>query len=318
MADTIYRKTVQYRNSRNLLLHWQGMLWFLFVSAVALNIEFLALRPIRKIPSDLLYVSEPDPSMFGNPPNPSSPHWTNKNWLKSRFHFSFAEYHNEHNSNFGSLRVLNDDLVQPERGFGTHPHKNMEIVTYVVHGHLTHQDSMGVKETLSKGSVQFMTAGTGIYHSEHNLHATESLRIIQLWITPRAQNLPPKYGSVSGSESSRESRSNKWQHLVTDVQNNDPNIAVKINQDANIYVSELKKTESVIFKLESNRQAYLLCIEGQAHFSEVDEDKKNNNYDELNQYDAAEIKGPYTFKTEANTDSLLLIVEMQKTSDTRF
>lgn len=99
------------------------------------------------------------PAWFGNPGNENNPKWTNANWLKSRFHFSFAEYNNPKNSNFGVLRVMNDDLVQPSRGFGTHGHREMEICTYVVNGELTHKDSMGTQESLGKGSIQFMTAG---------------------------------------------------------------------------------------------------------------------------------------------------------------
>ena len=116
---------------------------------------------------------------FGNGQNPSNdPAWTNNNWLKSRFHFSFAEYHNPKNSSYGVLRVMNDDLVQPKRGFGTHPHRNMEIITYIVHGKLTHKDSMGSAECLGRGSIQFMTAGKGVSHSEYN-DTEKPLRFIQ-------------------------------------------------------------------------------------------------------------------------------------------
>ncbi len=88
--------------------------------------------------------------------------WTNSNWLKSRFHFSFAEYSSRHNQDFGVLRVMNDDLVQPNRGFGTHPHSDMEIITYIVEGELTHKDSMGTEETLGRGAIQFMTVSVSI------------------------------------------------------------------------------------------------------------------------------------------------------------
>merc|ERR1719263_1909714 len=133
--------------------------------------------PLNKVDANSLFITEPDPRMFGNGPNErSNAAWTNENWLKSRFHFSFAEYHDRSRSNFGVLRVLNDDLVQPARGFGTHPHRDMEIVTYVVRGSLTHKDSMGTSETLGRGSIQFMTAGTGIQHSEHNLDPSADLR----------------------------------------------------------------------------------------------------------------------------------------------
>jgi len=113
---------------------------------------------IKVVPNSSLFVSEPDPSWFGNPGNPmNDAKWTNSNWLKSRFHFSFAEYSSRHNQDFGVLRVMNDDLVQPNRGFGTHPHSDMEIITYIVEGELTHKDSMGTEETLGRGSIQFMT-----------------------------------------------------------------------------------------------------------------------------------------------------------------
>lgn len=92
----------------------------------------------------------------------------------------FAEYNNPRNANYGVLRVMNDDLVQPSRGFGTHPHREMEIVTYIVEGELTHKDSMGTEETLHRGSIQFMTAGTGVSHSEHNRHPSKPLRFIQV------------------------------------------------------------------------------------------------------------------------------------------
>lgn len=103
-----------------------------------------------------LSIAEPSPPMFGNSRNePENPMWSH-NWLKSRFHFSFAEYHNATNMHFGVLRVMNDDLVQPRRGFAKHSHSNFEICTYVVDGRLTHQYSMGTKETLGRGAIQFM------------------------------------------------------------------------------------------------------------------------------------------------------------------
>ena len=94
---------------------------------------------LRKIPQSKLEVSEPNPSWFGNQPNEANPRWTNKNWLMSRFHFSFAEYSNHRNTGFGVLRVMNDDLVQPDRGFSSHPHRDTEICTYIVDGKLSHK-----------------------------------------------------------------------------------------------------------------------------------------------------------------------------------
>eukprot|EP00669_Euglena_mutabilis_P009765 TRINITY_DN4599_c0_g1_i1.p1 TRINITY_DN4599_c0_g1~~TRINITY_DN4599_c0_g1_i1.p1 ORF type:complete len:219 (+),score=28.73 TRINITY_DN4599_c0_g1_i1:23-658(+) len=152
-------------------------------------------RLIDPVSAASLFVSRPEPQWFGNPANPTSdPTWTDPNWLTSRFHFSFAEYADPRRDRFGVLRVLNDDVVQPHRGFGTHPHRDMEIVTYIVDGELTHQDSTGTKETLGRGSVQFMTAGSGIRHSEFN-HGDSPLRLVQMWFTPRRSGLAPAYGS---------------------------------------------------------------------------------------------------------------------------
>ena len=173
-----------------------------------------ASKPFKKVSNKDLFVSEPNPQWFGNPPNASEATWTNTNWLKSRFHFAFAEYSNPQNACFGVLRVMNNDLVQPNRGFGTHPHREMEICTYVVEGELTHKDSIGTQETLGPGSVQFMTAGTGVQHSEHNLSATSPLRFIQMWIVPSQRGLAPNYGSACGKSVNLR---NGWTRLVSDV-----------------------------------------------------------------------------------------------------
>ena len=108
---------------------------------------------------------------------------SNLGWLRSVFHFSFAEYYNPKNINFGVLRVINDDLVDSQTGFPTHPHQNMEIISYVVNGELTHGDSMGNESTITRGHVQYMSAGTGVYHSEQNF-GDETLRLLQIWILP--------------------------------------------------------------------------------------------------------------------------------------
>lgn len=233
---------------------------------------------IKHIPGNKLYVSEPDPTWFGNDRNPvtSDPHWTNKNWLKSRFHFSFAEYENYKNASFGVLRVMNDDLVQPNRGFGPHPHRNMEIITYVVDGELTHHDSMGTKEALKRGSIQFMSAGTGVRHSEHNLSTTTPLRFIQTWIVPSKTNLKPNYGSFSPSKAFEKG---KLHHLVSNVNDNSSSTPVTINQDVDGFVSMLSLGQELSHELPTSRQAYLLCLEGSIKVNEV----------ELKRHDACEI-----------------------------
>mmetsp|Transcript_31513 Transcript_31513/g.92427 ORF Transcript_31513/g.92427 Transcript_31513/m.92427 type:complete len:325 (+) Transcript_31513:109-1083(+) len=233
---------------------------------------------IKVVPNSKLFVSEPDPSRFGNPGNPmNDAKWTNSNWLKSRFHFSFAEYSSRHNQDFGVLRVMNDDLVQPNRGFGTHPHRDMEIITYIVEGELTHKDSMGTEETLGRGSIQFMTAGTGVRHSEHNLNKDKPLRFIQTWITPSGYGLTPNYGSCSGNASERKG---KLQHLVSNAMDPSTKTPVEINQDCDAFAAELAMGESVELDIPGGRMAYLLCMEGGVKLSDEAE---------LKRHDAAEI-----------------------------
>eukprot|EP00123_Amoebidium_parasiticum_P020553 comp5226_c0_seq1/m.1262 comp5226_c0_seq1/g.1262 ORF comp5226_c0_seq1/g.1262 comp5226_c0_seq1/m.1262 type:complete len:363 (-) comp5226_c0_seq1:342-1430(-) len=257
----------------------------------------------RKVPAETLFVSEPNPAWFGNGPNESTnKNWNNSNWLKSRFHFSFAEYHDPQRSQFGVLRVMNDDLVQPKRGFGTHPHSNMEIVTYIIDGHLTHQDSMGTKETLDRGSIQFMTAGTGVMHSEHNLHDKDPLRFIQIWITPRSRGLNPNYGSMLGDESVRK---NKWAHLVSDVKDTTPT-PVKINQDANIFVTELDPKATVDLLIKPKRMAYLLCMEGSALVAGAHGDES------MSRHDGGRVIGENNLTITAKEKAHFLVVEMEK------
>uniref|UniRef100_A0A6U3D9N1 Pirin N-terminal domain-containing protein n=2 Tax=Lotharella globosa TaxID=91324 RepID=A0A6U3D9N1_9EUKA len=195
---------------------------------------------------------------------------------------------------------MNDDLVQAKRGFGEHPHRNAEICTYVVHGQLTHQDSMGTKESLGKGSIQFMTAGTGVRHSEHNLHE-EPLRFIQMWLTPKAGGLKPNYGSMCGSKIDTK---NKLGHLVssTDTQAETP---VKINCDANIHVAELQdEKNSVDLELGEDRQAYFLSVEGTPTVS------GDFGTQKFQQHDAAELYGGGKIKITG--PGHVLIVEMAK------
>ena len=261
---------------------------------------------IRIIPSDKLYVSEPPASWFGNPSNPNNdPNWTNTNWLKSRFHFSFAEYSNPTNNRFGVMKVMNDDLVQPDRGFGTHPHRDMEIITYIVHGSLTHQDSMGSKESLGRGSIQFMTAGSGVRHSEYNHDEKLPLRFIQTWILPRERGVKPNYGSYDAQTSKNVPKGetddvctalkNSVQHLASDVKNTKVDTPVKVNQDIDTYAAELELDQSVTVNIPKGRQAYLLCIEGSLEL---------NGGLTMNRYDGAEIHGPNAGNDDDSTTPL--------------
>lgn len=219
---------------------------------------------------------------------------SNLGWLRSKFHFSFAEYYNPNNMNFGVLRVINDDLIQPNTGFGTHPHRDMEIISYVVNGELTHGDSIGNKNTISRGHAQYMSAGTGVHHSEHNL-GKDTLRLLQIWILPDKQDYKPDYGDYRFNW---EDRQNKWLHMVSSKEGSAP---IKINQDMNIYVIELEEGKDIDFKVNEGRQAYLVQIEGNSIINEI----------ELNERDGMEIVEE-NILIKAKKTSHILILEMKK------
>lgn len=195
---------------------------------------------------------------------------------------------------YGALRVMNDDVIQPHTGFDTHPHKDMEIITYIIRGELTHQDSMGNKESLGRGCVQYLSAGTGITHSEKN-EGDEEVHLIQTWILPQAKGLNPRYGSKAFDP---ETRHNRWLHLVG---SDDTSAAIPIYQDANMYVSELDKTRTLIFELGEKRQLYVKIMEGKA----------NINGTVFEQRDAAEISGEDLY-VEALSKVHILLVEMER------
>lgn len=221
---------------------------------------------------------------------------SNLGWLESRFHFSFAQYRNPDNINFGVLRVLNDDIIHPQTGFDTHSHQNMEIISYVVNGEITHKDSMGNQETLKRGEVQYLSAGDGIYHSEHNIHKSEDLRLLQIWIVPPKNSLPRLYGSYRFTE---EERKNKFLNIVS---SKDGKAQIQIYQDVNFYVSQLEKSTSLDFKIKENRQVYFVQIEGTSKINDI----------ELNQGDAIEITQESIIDINAVTDSHFLFIEMKE------
>ncbi|MDW8803088.1 pirin family protein [Clostridium sp. A1-XYC3] len=219
---------------------------------------------------------------------------SNLGWLRSKFHFSFAEYYNPDNINFGVLRVINDDLIEVDTGFDTHPHRDMEIISYVVNGELTHEDSMGNKNTITRGHVQYMSAGTGVYHSEHNL-GKDILRLLQIWIFPDKQGYKPNYGDYRFNW---DDRHNKWLHMVSSETGNAP---IKINQDINIYSLELEKEKEIDFPIKEGRQAYLVQIEGTSIINNI----------ELANRDALEIVEE-NILIKAKETSHILILDMNK------
>lgn len=186
-------------------------------------------------------------------------------WLDSHFHFSFADYYNPDNIRFGILRVVNDDIVLPGTGFDTHPHQDMEIVSYVVEGELTHADSMNNLQTLGRGQVQYMSAGTGVLHSEYNLGEVP-LRFLQIWILPDANGYQPNYG---GHEFAWEDRVDKWLPLVSGGENAKSKAPIRIHADMNIYVTCVTKGNSLDFEVADDRQAYLILIEGEADINDL-------------------------------------------------
>jgi redox-sensitive bicupin YhaK (pirin superfamily) len=219
-------------------------------------------------------------------------------WLDSHFHFSFADYFNPANINFGVLRVVNDDIVQPRTGFDTHSHKDMEIISYVVDGELTHGDSMGNNRTLTRGQVQYMSAGTGVRHSEHNLNEKFPLRFLQIWIFPDKNGYAPNYGDHLFEINDR---FNKWLHIATkggDIHSDAP---IKIHQDINLYAAIISESNTMEFEVAIGRQAYLVLIEGNADINGIN----------FVQKDGAEItEEKLTIKSKAQ--SHLIIIEMEK------
>lgn len=222
---------------------------------------------------------------------------SNLGWLESQFHFSFAEYRNPKNINFGVLRVLNDDIVHPQSGFDTHPHANMEIISYIVDGEITHKDSMGNKETLSRGEIQYMSAGDGIFHSEFNEHASKDLRLLQIWILPPQNGLPKIYGS---HKFTKEDRNN---HLLHIVSSKDRQAPVQIHQDVNIFVSELDAYKTLEFSIKENRQIYFVQIEGDVKINDMLVEERN----------ALEITNEKLLKITAQKNAHFLFIEMKAT-----
>ncbi|SEO35808.1 pirin family protein [Paenibacillus sp. OV219] len=196
-------------------------------------------------------------------------------WLQFNFSFSFADYYDPNNMNFGPLRVFNEDYIQPGKGFGTHPHRDMEIVTVVISGELAHEDNTGGKEVLRVGEVQRMTAGTGILHSEVNSSSTEVANIMQLWFLPEEKGLTPSYEQKAFDQNAMVnallpivSKSILGESITT------------IHQDLTIYLSKPEAGKTVTFNQAPDRKIYLFVIDG---------DVTLNGSNRLNRSDAARI-----------------------------
>ena len=177
-------------------------------------------------------------------------------WLNTYFSFSFADYYDPKHVHFRTLRVLNDDRVAPGEGFPTHPHRDMEIVAYVLEGALEHRDSMGTGSIIRPGDVQYMSAGSGVTHSEFNASDKEPVHLLQIWMFPEAQGLKPVYGQKTFS---KEEKSGKLR-LVASPDGRDG--SVKIRQFNELYATVLSNGQSVRHELKPERHAYVHVARG--------------------------------------------------------
>jgi redox-sensitive bicupin YhaK (pirin superfamily) len=177
-------------------------------------------------------------------------------WLNTYFTFSFAEYYDPKHVHFRTLRVLNDDRVAPGQGFPTHPHRDMEIVTYVLEGALEHRDSMGTGSVIRPGDVQYMSAGTGVTHSEFNASDKEPVHLLQIWMFPEKQGFKPAYGQKNFSAADKRGQL----RLLVSPDGRDGSI--QIRQDNELYATVLCKGEAVRHELKPERHAYVQVARG--------------------------------------------------------
>lgn len=218
-------------------------------------------------------------------------------WLKSYHTFSFASYQNPERNNFGMLRVLNDDLVQPKMGFGTHPHQNMEIISIPLKGALSHKDSMGNKRAIKVGEVQVMSAGTGLTHSEFNDSKTDEVNFLQLWIIPEEISVKPNYEQ---RDFSAEVENNKLQTVVAPKNNLEGN-ALPISQQAYIYRASIEANKTINLKPKSkNNGFYIFNIEGEITAADTN----------LKKRDALGVYETDVIDVSANQNSELIIIEV--------
>ncbi len=215
-------------------------------------------------------------------------------WLRSGFSYSFAEYHNRNRMGFESLRVFNDDSIAPLRGFGMHPHADMEIVTVLLKGSIAHEDSMGHKSVLTAPSVQKMSAGTGIYHSEFNASDDEELKLFQIWIRPQSKGLTPVYEQ---REIAKEEYTNK---LLTLVSPTPQDKEIKIFQNAKISRGYWDKQATITYQLSVGTGVFLFVTSGIATVGGKI----------LFERDSAQITGGQQLEIELTKDSEILLIEV--------
>src|SRR2546428_2874253 len=214
-------------------------------------------------------------------------------WLDTYHTFSFADYYDPQWIGFRSLRVINDDLVMPGMGFGTHPHRDMEIITYILSGALAHKDSMGNGRVIRTGEVQYMAAGTGVRHSEFNPSKDEAVHLLQIWIQPDQQGVTPRYAE----KSLKDATAGKL-HLVTSKAGRDGSIA--IHQDADLWFAKLEAGNQVTHQLAKGRHAWVHVAEGEVSL----------NGKKLSGGDAAAVRDETSLGLSATKPSQVLLFDL--------
>jgi|SRR4051794_1115329 redox-sensitive bicupin YhaK (pirin superfamily) len=214
-------------------------------------------------------------------------------WLDTYHTFSFANYYDPQWMGFRSLRVINDDLVMPDNGFGTHPHRDMEIITYILSGSLQHKDSMGNGRVIGPGEVQYMAAGSGVLHSEFNPSKDEAVHLLQIWIQPDAKGVTPRYAEKSMGNASKGTL-----HLVTSKTGRDGSIA--IHQDADLWLGKFESGNRASHKLAPGRNAWLHVAEGEVSL----------NGQTLSGGDAAAFTEEATLEVAATKPSQILLFDL--------
>jgi redox-sensitive bicupin YhaK (pirin superfamily) len=215
-------------------------------------------------------------------------------WLKSAHSFSFADYQDPAHMGFGPLRVINEDRVQPAKGFGTHGHRDMEIISYVLEGALEHRDSMGNGSVIKPGDVQRMSAGTGVRHSEYNPSEREPLHFLQIWIEPDTRNVPPGY------EEKHFDAPSKRNTLRLIASKDGRQGSVRIHQEADVYATLLDGEAAVAHDLRPGRRAYVHVARGTV----------TANGQPLDAGDAMKITGESRIRLESGRDAEVLLFDL--------
>lgn len=216
-------------------------------------------------------------------------------WLKTYHTFSFAGYYDKSRVHFGMLRVINDDVIAPGKGFGTHPHDNMEIVTLPLSGSLAHRDSMGHEEVISENEVQVMSAGSGLTHSEYNASETEEVGLLQIWVFPKEHDIEPRYDQKIFDPFLMKNM------ILTVVSPEEDENVLRINQDAYFSLTELDAETDIEYKIKKDGNGiYIFVIDGTIRVED----------ETLESRDGMGLEGTDSVKIKAESGSKILFIEV--------